>query len=715
VRVHAVELEDVDGQGIGGVSLSLDGLTVLIGKNGVGKSLILQAIEAVLGFSPVLDRQTRGSDPPVPYGSVHISLDLTGGASDDWSWFRSILARGAQDGDLGSEVPGIGWVLGGPEDFANAEDYEFWLRANEITEAQDQSFDTFVERLFVALDNRDEDVDRWGRSVALLVAALVAEDRHRLAVQVFPGGAVDLLMYTDSAEGRADLENFFETMDYYAQRRAATDADSPGRRLLSDVSERLAEPTAGHVHVIRIGELPHDERLMRDLLERLPSTVHIHDRVHDPEPDVDAAVDKLMNTHSRKGWLETTADGGFVARPEIRQTLARLADASNRLAPSFVTERGPIDIRLAPAAEWLDSDAPRTMVGRARANGEFIGFPMLGAGTRRWVGESVRQACQEITSDDSAGEATTIQGVIYLIDEPEMHLHPLAQRDVLDWIEQRVAEGHSAVVATHSPVFLNPSLSSAKLHALVRQDADLCQFDLSADTIDDLAAVDGLGTALGLDRVMALQVMRGVLVVEGLHDELIIKKFWAADLAHARIRLLALRGTRNASRLIESDLLGSLGVPLCVMFDDVRDDVLESLLGGTEADVETLNPEEAKVRSLLQALRHQQEAGHDVSFVPFPLPDVIAALPMAAIQRAFPGTHAEWSQLISEWRSSDRGRGFKAFALDRLGLGQVHSDDFVKRVLSQVAPEDEPAVELTRAVKTASARLHGAAPTSPAH
>ena len=48
------------------------------------------------------------------------------------------------------------------------------------------------------------------------------------------------------------------------------------------------------------------------------------------------------------------------------------------------------------------------------------------------------------------------QKTLYVIDEPERHLHPTAQADVAEWVAQLGAQqGADVIVASHASSFLN--------------------------------------------------------------------------------------------------------------------------------------------------------------------------------------------------------------------------------------------------------------------
>jgi hypothetical protein len=437
----------------------------------------------------------------------------------------------------------------------------------------------------------------------------------------------------------------------------------------------------------------------------------MRDVIGDPEPTIDKAIDRTLSTmpsghfrdEDRPHWVEDGPDGSARLRPEVLTIAERVSSRANHLLPPFISELGALSVTISPQSTWRD-DIARSSVRFHFANGGGNAhFRMIGAGSRRWVAASLEAAC-----DDLAIESTNASSLLYLIDEPEMHLHTLAQLEVLRWIEDRVAEGATAVLTTHSPLIFTTARESATLHALIRHGRDLTQVNMTESLLSDLGAIDGIADAVGTDRIAVLQVTRGLLAVEGEHDKMVIKRFFGPVLDRARIRLFPLRGHKNAMALAESELLTSLGIPLCVLFDDIREEALARRVEGSD-----LSGEEKEMIKLLDAMDRFRLQGLRIDGVPFSLPDVICAIPIQAIRRAFPRTRHDvaWDEVVAAWRGAARPRpGFKAFALKKLGLQNVEPDQFVERSLLAIQVVDRCASELEVAVKGSLAWLVGRPP-----
>jgi len=681
MRLLRVELESFEAGNIPAV-VPVDDLTVIIGRNGVGKSLALEAIRQLLSFESVLERRGRGDRPVHPYGWLHVRLDLSPRPGNDWEWFRPMLARGVPS-ELGSDIPDIVEVVGGPEHFADPEDYGYRLEADGVSAEYDQSWEAFIERAVHTLVVA-------GECNHVLATYLLGREELDVAIQLYPGGPVEVVT---NPEPSTEDEQVVRLLAQYA-----VDADPGADTVGARVARRLLEPIGRPVRTLRLGALPEDDRYMRSLLERLPRVIYIGDRTDDPEPIIDKAIERLLPGWQSDRWLEDAPDGTARIRPEVYEAAKAISSRASLMLPPFISQQGSVEIVFDRLSGWRQGTARcvvRLRFGDRPGDAHFV---MLGAGTRRWVAASLVAACGDVDAQNSVRPMP-----LYLIDEPELHLHPTAQADVLRWIEDRVAAGSSAVLTTHSPIVLDVDRESAHLLALVRHGADVAQVDITTSVLDDLSILDGLGSAVGADRVSALHATRGFLVVEGEHDRLVVRRFFGPELDRARIRILPLRGSENAMALGESEFFASLGMPLCVLFDNVRPD---RIVGELATDDWT--SEERKLRAAIDAFTRLYAAGHLISAVEYTRPDIICSIPIDAARRAFPTTTSDidWQAIERDWRSKTKDRpGFKSYALQRLGLRSVKPDDFVAQALQCVRTDDKADDELNRAITTAMAVL----------
>src|ERR1019366_6719149 len=129
----------------------------------------------------------------------------------------------------------------------------------------------------------------------------------------------------------------------------------------------------------------------------------------------------------------------LVADALAADRLAVLAERANALAPPFV--RHQATIFFSPGAFVSDGGREARVAVRFGLADESItvDYEELGAGIRRWVGISLLMACSEyeVRGDEARRSAAIEPAVVFLIDEPELHLHPMAQRDAAEWFLER--------------------------------------------------------------------------------------------------------------------------------------------------------------------------------------------------------------------------------------------------------------------------------------
>lgn len=174
-----------------------------------------------------------------------------------------------------------------------------------------------------------------------------------------------------------------------------------------------------------------------------------------------------------------------------------------------------------------------------------------------------------------------LQPRAYLIDEPEQHLHPAACRQAQAWLASRMNRAREvAVLATHHPAFLTGDEHTRFVHLdrMPPAGARLQPFDAC-----ELERVGRRAAALGYDRGELFALLRGVLLVEGWHDEALLSGLMADELRALRIVIEPVGGTGSFAS-------GDLGlvarltrVPLAVLVDGVPPRLLASLVANPDA------------------------------------------------------------------------------------------------------------------------------------
>lgn len=82
-------------------------------------------------------------------------------------------------------------------------------------------------------------------------------------------------------------------------------------------------------------------------------------------------------------------------------------------------------------------------------------FDLKGDGLKRAITFALLRTYVEVSKTDTISEKKEITPYLFLFEEPELYLHPKAQKILFDALNQ-ISEQHQVVVTTHSPIFFSP-------------------------------------------------------------------------------------------------------------------------------------------------------------------------------------------------------------------------------------------------------------------
>lgn len=660
MRIEGYTVEDNDGHGVQGV-IPFPGLTVMIGRNGSGKTRFLETLASMLDRSNSwLGRHGRVQDESYAYGFLYLSGDW-GGA--DWAWLQDVIAEQDEDSDC------MAWPAGSR--------LPTW--DEEIT-----SLDGLLQQVVTFFAGDAPGVCERLVSVVetLFRKMLVSYQPHELAT-------IDIVI--DTRDVDSDLAGQIMGL-------CASLPNSRAREALMDV----AAGAHRYVHLFHIGTL--DEPIFADYRLEPPTVISVGDGVPDGESAVVATLNLLCTNLGPHPWL--VADGHrFSVDSKITGWIAQLRQRMRDLAPPFLLELGAPEIYIPVPELW--SVQPQLLLGlRNSRGGSFMDSAELSAGTRRWLNllavlaanDLLRERAEERPDSEAVlwiDSAPTLirtrnrrlAGTVLLIDEPEVHLHQVAQGQVAEWLTARADAGFSVGVATHAPAIIDVRSLRAAIVSTTRRKDDTIVADIS-DSV--LTAVDQEAESIGLDRSAWLQVAGALLVVEGSHDVAVLRRLYGNVLSDRRIRTIPVRGHKNLTDgTVIVEFFASLGRPVRVMLDDVRARAVET------GDTVALPTSEERVVD--QLIRHRKRFPN-LTVVPYADPDIICAMPMAAVRRAYPGYESvSWAEIIESWRSQANPTGFKAYALKRLHIRDT-ADDFVEKVLLATRPGERPSSQLQQAI-----------------
>ena len=486
----------------------------------------------------------------------------------------------------------------------------------------------------------------------------------------------------------------------------------------------LAIVLAGHhsffdaigVRTISVGDISSLDQGLLERLEHLVVRTSDRDRVRVVPTDEPFMEPLKVQERVNDPWVDRLNEG-VVIRPIVEQACARLAAMANELAPVFVSSK--YEIVVAPLApdEWRAYGDHRVAIRlRALGTDECFDISVASSGVSAWtayaVQEAVRRASEELAVEESEGGFRPPSHTIYVLDEPEAHLHPLAQEEAARWVAQIAQSGAHVVLATHATPFL--SLPLADVEYLLVTRAETHETQVQAISEDVLGAVSGSASSLGLPPAALIQLTHAWLVVEGEHDRKIVDYFCGSDLRRSKVRVLPLRGAARAkASFMNLEALAPLRIPFFVLLDNTRS---EAPAAGSCSEPVT---EEERIAEQLRRLGEREEV--DITPLSWPYPDIICALPIDAVRRvarSHGGNLAAgfgWDDLVEGFRLRQQeaqlhgGKlpDFKRSTLEELGVGRLSVDQFVDEALracEDAAPTQGP---LDRLVSQVVAAVEG--------
>lgn len=304
-------------------------------------------------------------------------------------------------------------------------------------------------------------------------------------------------------------------------------------------------------------------------------------------------------------WMPRDSEAWARVKPMIEAKCSWLGQRASAIAPPFVTRNRQIEalwlhpedfdytVGSIPFGEvearetrWTVTRPPTPVVLALRdQTGELFRVDQAGSDTEAWAVFALSRALFELKGDlvdriaerdfDVPPPSSYGQRQLYVIDEPERHLHPQAQREAAQFLADLARDGADVVIATHSPAFLHVPYSDAAYLRVSRDESGTTR--ATEITGDLLRHLERAVESLGLTRADLIQLTRAALIVEGEHDSWILRDLYGDRLSAAFIRILKLSGAHNTLALLDAELLRSLGLPTIVLLDDTHLDNIRQL------------------------------------------------------------------------------------------------------------------------------------------
>lgn len=605
-----------------------DGLTVIYGRNGVGKSRLLAAIRAALDGVKMPDGRSwlvfRCPNPTVDFEGPENAHPVS-------QLLDHLNGQAQLDDRIFTYTYNLYKVL------------HFVVSMNLRTDIYGDTFS----------DPRDEPLIKEVASQAIFLAEAngTATDP---SWHLFVGARED--------EGFPVISSQFQAFRRYS---TLTDRIACREATRDDYESLIQLPVGDMLH-------PCDDTWRLDTEPWVPlPLLSLGERWTPPawvRPDIDATHSSMSARTTallREGLNTLTVvedNGSTRVRPEVRNTLDTLERNANRHYEVLLLDAPTLVCEVQPIESWLNGDVVR-WVALDPESAEDIALDGLSTAQRRWALLAIDYSLRYYFVDDPAYEFERFM----LLDEPESALHTVAQQHLTGGL---VAESERVgiIAATHSAAILSAT-GARLLHMGRGRDGTVSIDELPATVSDPAHAAD-----FGMSPAELLQLTRAWIVVEGTHDKTVIETLIGAKLKPLSVRILIMAGHKHADIINSEFIFDYTDSSVLVVLDRTRGDraqaswnhaVERSRQGDTAAfkNVDWLNDGSTEERWLYGFCRKALDAGRyrRVGIYGLTLPDIIEYLPV----KEFVPHAVSWDSLVQEWKRAGQPGQFKPYLHDK--------------------------------------------------
>jgi len=263
-------------------------------------------------------------------------------------------------------------------------------------------------------------------------------------------------------------------------------------------------------------------------------------------------VDRALATHAAAAQLE--ADIRATVQAEFDKVQGHLT----HLTPAITS------LQADPKVNWKKAVESISLQWSDQAGLE-LPYELRGAGTRRLFMVAYFQY--------EAAESIRIEGgprYVFAIEEPEIHLHPGAQRVLSAALSELASLGHSVVFTTHSPVFaaLAPTdslvlVTRQKLLSTARQAPQLDAVQVAREL-----GVEATDRLIGRDYVILVEGKTDVAFYEAVLQALFADKLTGLD--PAKVMFLQCGGIGNLRFVATKECIAAAGLKWAAIADSDR-------------------------------------------------------------------------------------------------------------------------------------------------
>lgn len=379
-------------------------------------------------------------------------------------------------------------------------------------------------------------------------------------------------------------------------------------------------------------------------------------------------------------WLTISGHTAAVHQT-VEKTLGVVSSEASRRLPDFVSSQ--YRVKLEAKAPSYSTDPSRVdVLLEPVAGGDAFPRTDLADGYALWVDLAILEACSHIRQVIAHSKEYGLMSheivearprSLYILDEPERHLHPGVQRNAANWLRSKAIPGDAAIVmATHTPLFMPGGHDDRLLFCV---DQDTAPYELSAS--DDLAPSSLPGKALGLDHGQLLAFAKLILWVEGETDLAVLRELYGEDLDTHGIMILPLGGFYGIEKRLTTTgvlLANFASIPFAVWLDNVPRTVLTAMQQDPENAKAIAKKKEAsqEAQAMGKLITLADQRGIVVHPLPHPESDVLFLIPEEIVRSK-----------VGEYPGHEEAKRIKA-----KGKDVVERCDWSKRLLgSEKDPE----------------------------
>ncbi|ROP44669.1 AAA family ATPase [Pseudokineococcus lusitanus] len=261
-------------------------------------------------------------------------------------------------------------------------------------------------------------------------------------------------------------------------------------------------------------------------------------KTHDPVDVGEATVAAFTEVATRSGLTRETLRADYWESAPFWDACDALEEQVNGIFASLLMDAPVLKLTRHEPLDWLMKGLVEWQVQgiTEKYSSGLLSLDCLSSAESRWARIAIAVAIDHLLDHFT----------VLLLDEPELGLHRTAESHMVRGLSD-IASGRSSlvVVATHSPEMLDAP--GARLHHVSSPSK------AEASGISSLKSVEVEDLkALGLNTADLLRRHKVFLLVEGLHDQIVLDEWFAEELAEARVQIVPLHGGARLAASIDS-------------------------------------------------------------------------------------------------------------------------------------------------------------------